>query len=208
MTTTHPFKAALLASLGVILLLFLSASHSTETPAPLPGDSLYQLDIPVTDQSGNTYPWAQGRGHVRVVSMFYTSCRYVCPLLVDTLKSVEHGVPEALRGGLHLSLISFDPARDDVMALASVATKRTLDPARWQLLRMDAEHVRELAAVLDIQYRQTPDGEFNHASRLVLLDAEGRMLARSDKLGVADVAFVLATIEALKTEQRAKTDKK
>ncbi|MEO8671637.1 MAG: SCO family protein [Tahibacter sp.] len=193
----NPFKLALLFSIALLAVLFTIAASAAEAARPLPGESVYQLDFPVTDQLGISSPWASARGKVQVVSMFYTSCRYVCPLLVDTLKRVENSIPEAQRRGLQLRLISFDPARDDVAALASVATKRKLDPARWRLLRTSADHVRELAAVLDIQYRQLEDGEFNHASRIVLLDPDGRILASSEKLGSADPPFVAATMEAL-----------
>ena len=51
-------------------------------------------------------------------------------------------------------------------------------------------NVRKLAAILGIQYRQLDDGDFNHTSVLILLDAEGRIAARSEKMGKTDPAFV------------------
>ena len=45
--------------------------------------------------------------------------------------------------------------------------------------------MRKLAGVLGIRYRELADGEFNHTSALVLLDAEGRVLARTEKLGAS-----------------------
>jgi protein SCO1/2 len=52
--------------------------------------------------------------------------------------------------------------------------------------------VRELAAALNIQYRRLVDGEFNHASFVSLLDAQGRMVKQTGKLGTADPEFVAA----------------
>ena len=43
--------------------------------------------------------------------------------------------------------------------------------------------MREIAGVLGIRYRALADGEFNHTSALVLLDAEGRVLARTEQIG-------------------------
>jgi protein SCO1/2 len=58
--------------------------------------------------------------------------------------------------------------------------------------------VRQVAAVLGIRYRQLADGEFNHTSALVLVDARGRILARTETLGSKpDPAFVAAVRKAV-----------
>jgi len=61
--------------------------------------------------------------------------------------------------------------------------------------------VRKLAAVLGIQYRQLDDGEFNHSSALILLDGEGRISARTERIGTIDPAFVEAITKALAATQ-------
>ena len=63
------------------------------------------------------------------------------------------------------------------------AEKRKLDTTRWTLARSEAPAIRKLAAALGIQYRELPDGEFSHASVLVLLDREGRIAARTETMG-------------------------
>ncbi len=163
-----------------------------EQATPLPGDSLYQLDIPLTDQRGRDFRLPDLRGRVQVVAMFYTSCRYVCPLIIDTIRHIERAVPAERRIGFDVLLVSFDPARDDVAALASVASRRGLDTARWRLVRTDDGNVRSLAAALGIQYRRLADGEYNHASLVTLLDVDGRIRAQTGKLGEADPEFVAA----------------
>jgi len=58
--------------------------------------------------------------------------------------------------------------------------------------------VRSVAAVLGIRYRQLADGEFNHSSMLVLVDANGRILARTEKIGTQpDPEFVAAVRKAV-----------
>ena len=42
--------------------------------------------------------------------------------------------------------------------------------------------MRRLAAALNIQYRQLPDGEFNHSTVITLLDAQGRIQKQSSSL--------------------------
>ena len=159
----------------------------------LPGDSVYQLELPLTGQDGRTRDWETLRGKPRLVSMFYTSCQYICPLIVDSGKAIERELTPAQRDRLGIVLISMDPARDDPAALQAVATKRKLDGDRWWLAAPRESDVRSVAGVLGIRYRKLADGEFNHTSALVLLDAEGRIVARTDQVGTRpDPAFVAA----------------
>jgi protein SCO1 len=182
----------ILRSLLPLLFGLLLAPAAGAAP-PLPRDSVYQLPAELTDQAGRAFRLADQRGRPQVVAMFYTSCRFVCPLIVDSAKGVEHALTAQERSGLGLLLISMDPARDDTAALRSVADKRGLDPARWRLARPAPGDVRKLAALLGVRYRALADGEFNHTSALVLLDAQGRVRARTERLGaVPDPDFLAA----------------
>ena len=169
-------------------------------PAPLPRDSVYQLPVQLIDQDGKRFAWASRRGKVQLVSMFYTSCQYICPLIVDSGKAVERQLAPAERERLGILLISMDPARDTPAALMSIVDKRKLDRARWTLASPAPADVREVAGVLGIRYRALADGEFNHTSALVLLDADGRILARSEQMGSKpDPEFVAAVRRAAAT---------
>ncbi|MDZ4813052.1 MAG: SCO family protein [Pseudomonadota bacterium] len=181
------------------LLLFAFAATSVfATPAALPADSIYQLESTFSDQYGKQFQLAERRGKPQLVAMFYTSCKYVCPLIIDSVKGVEHALTESERSGLAILLVSMDPARDDTAALRSVFDKRKLNPTRWTLARADVAAIRKFAAVLGVRYRALIDGEFNHTSALFLLDAEGRKLASSARLGaIPDAAFLAAVRAAL-----------
>ncbi|MCQ4166620.1 SCO family protein [Tahibacter harae] len=157
----------------------------------LPGDSLYHFDARFSDQNGHEFTLRERRGKAQIVTLFYTSCRYVCPLIIDSAKNVEQALTPAQRERLAFLIVSLDPDRDDTAALHSVVDKRRLDPARWTLARTDKQSLRQLAALIDIRYRELADGEFNHTSALVLVDAEGRIAGRSDGLeGGLDAGFV------------------
>jgi protein SCO1 len=168
------------------------------SPAPLPKDSVYQLPLPLTDQHGKTADWRRHRGQPQVVAMFYTSCQYVCPLIVDSGKAVEHALTPAERARLGLLLISMDPKRDTPAALMGVVKQRKLDPARWSLASPREGDVRSVAGILGVRYRRLADGEFNHTSALLLLDRDGRLLARTEKIGsVVDPEFIQAVRRTL-----------
>jgi len=184
----------------LVALLLLALPVPGLAATPLPGDSVYLLEDAFSDQSGKPFTLAERRGKPQVVAMFYTSCRYVCPLIVDSAKGVEHALSPAEREHLGILLVSLDPMRDDTAQLASVARKRKLDPSRWTLARTEAGTVRRVAALLGVRYRALADGEFNHSSALVLLDSEGRVVARTERLGpVPDPAFLAAVKAALAT---------
>lgn len=176
---------------------------ASATTAQLPSDSVYHLAMPLTDQDGKSFEFADGRAEPRVVSMFYTSCQVVCPLIVETLKKTEHALPQAERRKLEVLLVSIDPDTDTPAALKRVAEQRHLDTPRWRLARAGKPDVRRLAAVLGIQYKQLENHEFSHSSALVLLDAQGRIVARSSKLGEADPDFVAAIERMLASDRGA-----
>ena len=114
--------------------------------ARLPGDSIYQLPAAFVDQDGKTFKLADLRGRPVIVSMFYNSCQFVCPMLIDTLRATQEGLSAEERAQVSLLLVTFDPARDDVGVLKSVATRRKLDREHWTLARTDPATVRKLAS--------------------------------------------------------------
>ncbi|HOV96833.1 MAG TPA: SCO family protein [Thermomonas sp.] len=194
-TTLHTWVRTVAAGLLIGFAGLAGAVQPTTTA--LPGDSVYQLPLPLTDSAGTTRDWRNLRGKARVVSMFYTHCQYICPLIVESGKAVERQLTPAQQKRLGVVLISMDPARDTPAALMKVVEQRKLDPARWVLASPRQEDVRAVAGVLGIRFRQLADGGFNHSSMLILLDADGRILARTEQVGSQpDPEFVRAVRQA------------
>ena len=196
-----PLRALLFATLAGAAITLLSAAalaaDSPRKPATLPRDSVYQLELPLTNQSGQVRDWRTRRGKPQLVSMFYTSCQYICPLIVDSGKAVDRSLTPEQRNRLGVLLISMDPQHDTPTALQHIVDKRKLDTSRWTLASPRADDVRAVAGVLGIRYRALADGNFNHTTALVLLDAEGRILARTEQVGSRpDPEFVDAVRKA------------
>ena len=174
---------------AALLALPLLAWSGPAKLTPLPANSIYQLPVSFTDQQGRTSRLEDWRGKPLMISMFYSSCQFVCPRIVEALKRTEERVAPQ-QAQLPVLMVSFDPARDDTAALHAMAEERYLDPKLWTLARTDARSVRKLAAALGIQYRELPSGEFNHSSVIILLDTQGRIVGKTSTLGEADPAFV------------------
>ena len=180
--------------LAIALLLLATAAFASSKPAPLPTDSVYQLPLRLSDQQGRTWDWRAHRGQPQLVAMFYSSCPNMCPLIVDSGKAIEHALSPSERTQLRLLYISLDPQRDTPRTLAELAKKRGLDPSRWSLASPRAQDVRSVAGVLDVRYRKLANGEFNHTSALLLLDREGRIVARTERIGGAPDPEFLAAV--------------
>jgi protein SCO1/2 len=174
------------------LLLMLLAAAGVQAAAPA-GDSptsIYQLQATLTDQDGHARQLDLYRGHPVLIAMFYSSCPAACPLIIDTLRAAEKDLAPAQRAALRVLLVSIDPERDTPAALRALADQRHIDTTRWTLARADADTVRTLAALLNVQYRQLPGGEFNHSPVITLLSPAGDIQASSLKLGTPDPALL------------------
>jgi protein SCO1 len=174
----------------LLALLFALDAGAKDSDAP---GSIYQLDAHLVDQAGRVQGLDLYRGSPVLITMFYGSCQATCPMIIDTLRSTERGLSPAQRAKLRVLMISFDPERDTPKALAEIAATRHLDTSRWTLATADADTVRDIAALLDVQYRKLPSGEYSHSAVITVLSPGGEIEARSGKLGTADPAL-LATL--------------
>lgn len=156
----------------------------------VPGESIYQLQADLTDQAGKHTTLAAARGHPTLITMFYASCQGICPVLAMTLQRMEGELTPAERARLRVTMISFDPERDTVQALAKFATSHAIDGDRWRLARASGDTVRDIAAALGIRYRPLPDGSFSHSATILLLDADGVIRGRTENLQQLDKPFM------------------
>lgn len=160
---------------------------------PFSKDSLYQLDVKFTDDSGRPFALGELRGRPVVLNMFFASCGYACPLLVTDMQAIRAKLPAEVRDRAAFVLVSFDVARDTPAALAQYRAQRSLDP-QWTLLHGDDDAVRELAALLGVKYKQEADGAFSHSNIITILNPQGEITHQRTGLkgGLDEAAAALA----------------
>jgi len=182
-------RALLFASLflAACILAWTTPLAARESDSPT---SLYRLQAALTNQDGKSHGLDVYRGHPVLVTLFYSSCQATCPLIVDTLRVTERKLTAAQRAQVRVLMISIDPERDTPAALHEMAETRHIDTSRWTLARGDASTVRNIAALLNVQYRQLPNGEFSHSTLIALLSPTGELEASSTTLGHADPALL------------------
>jgi protein SCO1/2 len=169
-----------------------NALPPSDGPPPF-GGSIYDLTATLTGQDGKPTPLDVFRGHPVIVTMFYGSCPNACPLLTTDIKRIDRLVPPDVRERLRVLMVSFDAPRDTPEKLSQFARDHGLDPARWKLASAAEEHARELAAVLGIRYRKLDNGEYFHSSAIILIDENGKPVARVEGIG-KDPAPILSAL--------------
>ena len=152
--------------------------------------SLYQLDSEWTSDVGRQIKLGVFTGRPQVVALFFTHCEYACPIIVNDLKRIEAALTEKLRGQVDFLLISLDPERDTPAVLHRYRESRQLSVAHWSLLQGGAEDVRELAALLGVNYRKDARGQYAHSNVITLLNAKGEIVRQSTGLNQDVTSFV------------------
>lgn len=155
--------------------------------APLPDSSLYHLDSKWQRDDGAKVELETLRGGVKVISMFFTGCDNLCPMLLGQLKSLERTLPTEVRDKVGFVLVSMDSKDDTPVALRRYRKESDLSPERWTLLRGSVDDTRELAALLGVKYTpKQEDGQMGHTGLIAILDRDGAVLAKSASLGSPD----------------------
>ncbi|WP_242928922.1 SCO family protein [Pontibacter vulgaris] len=145
--------------------------------------SLYNLDSDWQNQNSETLKLQYLQGKVQLVAMIYTSCGYACPRIVADLIRIEASLKEVKREDVGIVLVTMDPAWDTPEKLSAFAKENNLDPDRYKLLTSKQENIQELAALLNMKYKMSPDGEIAHSNIISVLNAKGEIIHQQEGLG-------------------------
>jgi protein SCO1/2 len=134
------------------------------------------------------------RGEVRVVSMFFTGCNNLCPMIVGQLKSLEAAMPAPLKEKVGFVLVTLDSKGDSPKSLHKYREDSHLAADRWTLLRGSADDTRELASLLGVRYTpKQDDGQMGHNGLIAIVDREGRILFHAS--GISDQKDFLSRLD-------------
>jgi cytochrome oxidase Cu insertion factor (SCO1/SenC/PrrC family) len=137
-------------------------------------------DFKLTERSGKTMDRDDLKGKVWIASFVFTRCSGPCPQITGTMAELQ----KELANFPDLRLVTFtvDPERDTPQALRDYANRFGADPERWLFLTGDKAKIHELSekgfllGVGEVQgSARTPGNEFDHSTRLTLVDRQGRI---------------------------------
>jgi protein SCO1 len=167
----------------------------------LPGTSLYRLPVSFTTSTGASMQLSEFRGLPLIVTMFYSQCAIVCPVMTLQLQHIIDRLSPAERRQIRILMVSFDSVRDSPEALADFKVEHHILGDQWIIARASPKDVRMLAAALGIQYRELSDHTFNHSAILSVTDRDGTVRARTSELNDSDGAFVAAVKRQISNAQ-------
>lgn len=176
-----------------------SSVLDADRPPAVNGESLYNATSPWTNQDGKQVKLDSLRGRPVVIAMIYTGCTGACPMTIADLKKIENKLSSATRAQVRFGIFSFDSDRDTPAKLAEFAKSRGIDLQRWTLFHGKTGSVRELTALLGIQYKKIPGGDFDHSNVITALDSSGVIRAQQVGLG-KDPKEIVAELEKLSTK--------
>lgn len=147
--------------------------------------SLYLLESKWTSDVGREIKLGALRGRIQIVAMFFTHCEYACPIIVGQMKKIEAAIPVSMRDQVDFLLVSMDSERDTADTLRDYRGKAELAAAHWTLLRGSQDDVRELAALLGINYKSDGKGQFTHTNLITVLSQSGEIAFQQAGLDTA-----------------------
>ena len=187
---------ALLLMVSTLTAVGAPACCSTNIPAStnqLTGSSLYQVESVWTSDHGREFKLSQLRGRVQIVTMFFSSCQYACPILVHDMKKIEAELKQAGLTNVGFVLVTMDIERDTVERLYNFRQGQSLNDD-WLLLRGGAEDTLEIAALLGMKYKKEANGQFAHSNIITVVNAEGEIVHQQVGLNV-DPSSTVATVK-------------
>ncbi|MEM1268933.1 MAG: SCO family protein [Bacteroidota bacterium] len=170
-----------LAIAGLALVL----AGCAERPDHLsPEDDLSSITWSLLGQDSTQVAFpADFTGQPTLVSAIYTNCADVCVMTMANMKRIRRALgPDT--AGVHFVTFTFDPARDTPTVLRRYAGTWGTGPG-WTLVTGDSTEVASLMDRLEIRYEisrrdtlasGTPIYSISHTDKILLFDAEGRLV--------------------------------
>jgi protein SCO1/2 len=155
--------------LGLTVLVAASLASAHARP------SLFSVDGPWVDETGQRTPLSRWQGRPAVVAMEYSACRFICSVYWRRLMDLQQ---EADRRGVDLQfvILSIDPEHDTPAAWREYRQARNLQRANWHFLTSDRTSTTRAAALLGVHWWYA-DGHLMHDFKVVRLDTQGGVAA-------------------------------
>jgi protein SCO1 len=160
------------ARLGLLLIFVLTVRPIVQARAESDPDSQTATkqnipDVELVDQDGKTVHLYSDlvRGRVAALSLIFTTCTTICPLVGANLGQLQTELGQSLGEDIELISVSVDPATDTPQRMKAWGAQFGAKPG-WSLLTGDKVTVDQLLKVLGLF---TPDIQ-NHSPFLLLVN--------------------------------------
>ena len=131
-------------------------------------------DYRLRDTLGQAFDISRLRGRPLVVSMIYTSCHHVCPMITKNLDVTLDKAREALgEDAFSVITVGFDWKNDSPDRMRQFARQQGVDGVpNWHFLAADATTIDALAENLGFLFYPSAKG-FDHLAQTTIVDSSG-----------------------------------
>ena len=175
---------------------------------PFPGESirvrLALPDIPLVDQKGAAFHFADLRGRVVLVTGVYGTCTTTCPEIFLEVKKLLDELPAVERAGLSVVALSLNPEYETAALMDAVASGRGFSHPEFRYVNgAQPAAMHDLLTSLQFSATRNPStGAIDHANLFLLVDRSNHIAYRFT-LDPRHRAWLRAGLRALLRESHA-----
>ena len=130
------------------------------------------------DDNGQTFDLTRVGGRIAIVTMAYTHCRLICPMVFEKLQKIQQELDS--RGEpAEFFVIGFAGVEDDPGAWHRYRLKRHLTRANWHFLSGTDSDTQRFARTFGFEYWRY-DEHVMHRFQIFVFGADGRRRAQID----------------------------
>lgn len=135
-------------------------------------------DHMLVESSGRQVNLRDYAGKPVVVSMIFTSCHHVCPVITKHLDEAVQAAREVLgEDSFEIVTVGFDTANDTPEAMGAFARAQGVRSPGWRFLSATPETITALSRDLGFISFPSPRG-FDHINQLTVIDRDGVVYAQ------------------------------
>lgn len=193
--------------IGLVLYARQDAARALILP-PFPGESIrMQLalpEVPLADQTGAPFRFADLRGRVVLVTGVYAACTTACPEILLEIKTLLNELPSAERTGLSVVALSLNPEYETTGLMGAVAAGQGFTHPEFRYVNgADPAAMHDLLTRLQFSATRDPrTGIIDHANLFLLVDRSNHIAYRFT-LDPRHRAWLRAALRSLLTETNA-----
>ena len=209
-------KASILYLPAMMALFLVHAVGCAPTiPTPTTGSTKPDVSFPVpdftlTERSGKKVSRDDLKGKVWVAAFVFTRCSGPCPQVTATMARLQKELDLASTPDVRLVTFTVDPDKDTPNELKEYAARYQADPEKWMFLTGMPE--AELHKLLHDGFKVTAQraanpkagDEFDHSSRLAVVDKDGNIRGYYDGLRVGSSPEAEADFDENLSQLRSK----
>lgn len=172
---------------------------------PFPGESirvkLALPDIPLVDQKGTPFHFADLRGRVVLVTGVYATCTTTCPEIFIEVRKLLDELPTVERAGLSVVALSLNPEYETAALMDAIAGGRGFTHPEFRYVNgAQPAEMHDLLTRLQFSATRDPQtGVIDHANLFLLVDRSNHIAYRFT-LDPRHRAWLRAGLRALLSE--------